>query len=72
MCPPWSLGAHTGAPLQKALIVDPAGHTRTAEDNMAEEDRKDFFISYTKADKAWAEWIAWELENEGYTCVLQA
>ncbi len=39
---------------------------------MAEEDRKDFFISYNKADKAWAEWIAWELENEGYTCVLQA
>lgn len=39
---------------------------------MPEEDRKDFFISYNKADKAWAEWIAWELENEGHTCVLQA
>lgn len=39
---------------------------------MPEEDRKDFFISYNKADKAWAEWIAWELENEGFTCVLQA
>ena len=39
---------------------------------MNQPDRKDFFISYNKADKAWAEWIAWELENEGYTCVLQA
>ncbi|MDO9533495.1 MAG: FxSxx-COOH system tetratricopeptide repeat protein, partial [Deltaproteobacteria bacterium] len=64
--------AHAGAPLQKALIVDPAGRTRTAEDNMPEEDRKDFFISYTKADKAWAEWIAWELEVEGYSAALQA
>lgn len=33
---------------------------------------KDFFISYNKEDKAWAEWIAWELEGEGYTTVLQA
>ena len=21
---------------------------------------KDFFISYNQADRAWAEWIAWE------------
>lgn len=33
---------------------------------------KDFFISYNKADRAWAEWIAWQLEAEGYTAVLQA
>jgi hypothetical protein len=34
---------------------------------------KDFFISYTKADQAWAEWIAWQLENlGGYTTVIQA
>ncbi|MFZ5450209.1 MAG: FxSxx-COOH system tetratricopeptide repeat protein [Thermodesulfobacteriota bacterium] len=39
---------------------------------MPEADRKDFFISYNKADKAWAEWIAWELEDKGHTCVLQA
>jgi tetratricopeptide (TPR) repeat protein len=32
----------------------------------------DFFVSYTKADRAWAEWIAWELEAAGYTTVLQA
>jgi tetratricopeptide (TPR) repeat protein len=38
---------------------------------MPEEDRKDFFISYNKADKAWAEWIAWELEAKGFTTVLQ-
>jgi hypothetical protein len=33
---------------------------------------RDFFISYTAADQAWAEWIAWQLEAEGYTTVLQA
>lgn len=32
----------------------------------------DFFISYTKADLAWAEWIAWHLEAAGYTTVIQA
>ncbi|HUW67550.1 MAG TPA: TIR domain-containing protein, partial [Candidatus Nanoarchaeia archaeon] len=33
---------------------------------------KDFFISYNKADKTWAEWIAWQLEEAEYTTVLQA
>lgn len=31
-----------------------------------------FFISYTSTDRKWAEWIAWELENAGYTTTLQA
>ncbi|HEY7418235.1 MAG TPA: TIR domain-containing protein [Ktedonobacteraceae bacterium] len=34
--------------------------------------QQDFFISYTGADRAWAEWIGWELEAAGYTVVLQA
>jgi tetratricopeptide (TPR) repeat protein len=33
---------------------------------------KDFFISYNKADRQWAEWIAWTLEEEGYSVVIQA
>lgn len=33
---------------------------------------KDFFISYNSADRRWAEWIAWQLEDSGYTTVLQA
>jgi internalin A len=33
---------------------------------------KDFFVSYTKADQPWAEWIAWKLEEAGYSTVLQA
>jgi tetratricopeptide (TPR) repeat protein len=33
---------------------------------------KDFFISYNQADRAWAEWIAWTLEQAGWTTVIQA
>jgi len=25
---------------------------------------KDFFISYTAADRKWAEWIAWQLDGQ--------
>lgn len=30
-----------------------------------------FFISYNQADREWAEWIAWQLEEAGYTTILQ-
>jgi hypothetical protein len=33
---------------------------------------KDFFISYNKADRKWAEWIAWKLEEANYDVVIQA
>lgn len=33
---------------------------------------KDFFVSYSGVDRAWAEWIAWVLEEAGSTVVLQA
>ena len=32
----------------------------------------DFFVSYTSADRPWAEWIASELDHAGYSAVLQA
>jgi hypothetical protein len=32
----------------------------------------DFFVSYTSTDRAWAEWIAWQLEAKDYTVVIQA
>jgi TIR domain len=35
-------------------------------------DTVDFFISYTKDDKHWAEWIAWQLEANRYSTRLQA
>ncbi|HZU02506.1 MAG TPA: TIR domain-containing protein, partial [Ktedonobacteraceae bacterium] len=37
-----------------------------------QQSRRDFFISYTGRDRQWAEWIAWQLEEAGYTLFLQA
>src|SRR5579884_2514440 len=34
--------------------------------------KKDFFISYTSADRQWAEWIARQLEEAGYSITIQA
>lgn len=31
----------------------------------------DFFVSYTKADLPWAEWVVWVLEQNGYSCFAQ-
>jgi len=33
---------------------------------------KDFFISYTGADRRWAKWIAWCLEPAIHNVVIQA
>ena len=32
----------------------------------------DFFVSYNRHDRAWAEWIAWTLEDAGYSVVIQS
>jgi hypothetical protein len=36
------------------------------------DQQRDFFVSYTQADRAWAKWLAWELEAAGFTTLLQA
>jgi TIR domain len=33
-------------------------------------DRVDFFVSYAGADRAWAEWAAWQLIDAGYSVEL--
>lgn len=35
-------------------------------------ERRDFFLSYTRTDRSWAAWIAWELEAAGYRVLVQA
>ena len=32
----------------------------------------DFFVSYTQKDRAWAEWIAWTLEEDHHNVLIQA
>jgi RNA polymerase sigma factor (sigma-70 family) len=38
---------------------------------MREGLQPDFFVSYNLHDRAWAEWIAWQVEASGYTAVIQ-
>src|SRR6516162_5464384 len=33
-------------------------------------DRTDFFVSHAGADRAWAEWVAWQLTEAGYSVEL--
>ncbi|WP_421794655.1 toll/interleukin-1 receptor domain-containing protein [Haliscomenobacter sp.] len=33
---------------------------------------EDFFISYTGKDQIWAEWVAWQIEEEGMSVTIQA
>lgn len=34
-------------------------------------EKKDFFISYTGKDRDWAVWVAWHLEEAGYSTIIQ-
>src|SRR3954453_8202639 len=33
--------------------------------------KRDFFISFNQTDRAWAAWIAWVLEEKGYSVFFQ-
>ena len=37
----------------------------------ATNDKRDFFVSFNQADRAWATWIAWVLEEAGYSVFFQ-
>jgi tetratricopeptide (TPR) repeat protein len=39
---------------------------------LTDQPGRDFFISYTQVNRRWAEWIAVQLEQAGYSTVLQA
>src|SRR5512132_2291628 len=35
------------------------------------DGKRDFFISFNNADRSWATWIAWVLEEKGYSVFFQ-
>jgi TIR domain len=37
----------------------------------APDGKRDFFVSFTQADRSWATWIAWVLEDKGYSVFFQ-
>ncbi|MCA1695943.1 MAG: toll/interleukin-1 receptor domain-containing protein [Actinobacteria bacterium] len=72
-------GATTSSAVNnKSNVVDNHTADKTRKSDRAEETPIgnrlpwDFFISYTKSDRAWAEWIAWELDQAGYKVIVQA
>jgi hypothetical protein len=40
------------------------------EGTVTDQPGRDFFICYTAVNRSWAEWIAVQLEQAGYTTVL--
>ena len=42
------------------------------DDQVGSQEHRHFFISYTSSDRQWAEWIAMQLEEAGYTLFIQA
>lgn len=63
-------------PPDETTVAPPAPRTdspRVVMPNATEGDtRWDFFLSYTQADRQWAEWVAWQLEEAGYRVLVQA
>src|SRR4051794_7943961 len=46
------------------------GATKAMTDAAA-SGKRDFFVSFTQADRSWATWIAWVLEEKGYSVFFQ-
>jgi hypothetical protein len=62
---------------QKKVQPEPdEERTQSVEPGAREEKTMDpgkaIFVSYTQADKAWAEWVAWTLEEAGHPVIIQA
>jgi serine/threonine protein kinase len=60
---------HPSQPLQESPTPSTVLFT---DATLSHVDLKDFFILYNRIDRAWAKWIAWELDNAGYSAVLPA
>jgi hypothetical protein len=72
------LAKRTLEPQETGRIADEANaapHVRNdvvARATRLSRDGRDFFVSYSSADKAWAEWIAWQIEEAGHSTEVQA
>ncbi|WP_462186650.1 toll/interleukin-1 receptor domain-containing protein, partial [Frankia sp. CcWB2] len=60
---------------QKPAVVRPSTPQRPGQSTPqwpGPSGRYDFFISYAQPDEAWADWIAWQLEEAGCHLLFQA
>ena len=64
--------ARSDAPAGGSKPVAPPGNAVGEKPEASPPEKRDFFVSYNRNDKDWAVWIAWQLENAGYTTYIQA
>jgi TIR domain-containing protein/effector-associated domain 2 (EAD2)-containing protein len=57
---PFEAGVSVAVPTASFKAPDPGG------------SGLDFFVSYNSADRAWASWISWELEEAGFRVLVDA
>lgn len=58
--------------VRKRLAQIPAVNGSAAAGRAEDDPARDFFVSYTDADRTWASWISWQLEKAGYSVLVQA
>jgi nucleoside phosphorylase len=70
----WDVGGAAGSS-DSAMSERVAPSPKVPESNLLDSTpsgSQQVFVSYTEVDKAWAEWIAWQLEDAGYSTTIQA
>ncbi|MEU6139327.1 toll/interleukin-1 receptor domain-containing protein [Streptomyces sp. NPDC047081] len=60
-----------GELVRKRMAQIPAVNGSAAPERTEDDPRRDFFVSYTAADRSWATWISWRLEEAGYSVLVQ-
>lgn len=50
---------------------DPPPAFPQAHDGRSADGARDFFVSYTSADRGWATWISWQVEAAGHSVLVQ-
>jgi TIR domain len=72
---PGGRAARAGSRRSRGTCASTSRRCETVLDMRGKDDVRrnwDFFVSYTQADRAWAEWIAWVLEEDGCQVFVQA
>nr|WP_239158335.1 toll/interleukin-1 receptor domain-containing protein [Streptomyces sp. SID13726] len=62
---------HPAATPQPPPRPEPDGTRANGTPTDSTPARRDFFVSYTSADREWAAWIAWQLEEAGFSVLMQ-
>ncbi|MDW4905634.1 toll/interleukin-1 receptor domain-containing protein [Streptomyces sp. ADMS] len=61
----------SGPDFSSSAVSKPAAEGTAGQNGQHSDGRRDFFVSYTGADRRWAAWISWQLEDAGYSVLVQ-